>query len=150
MGFAWIVENHKTANWCLRQSDEEVKKRIKPQENVGFFFKCPAWLKCRDPGVGSLGCWWLKMDRRCSPSLASWTLNQRRSSNPTWASLLRRSLARSRETRFARPNSRACSQATLELVRSKRDAVRKAREAHLIHKRNTLSPLGINRCDEAR
>ena len=30
-----------------------------------------------------------------------------------------------------------------------RDAVRKAREAHLIHRGNTLSPLGINRRDEA-
>ena len=29
------------------------------------------------------------------------------------------------------------------------DAVRKAREAHLIHKGNTLSPLGINRRNEA-
>ena len=28
----------------------------------------------------------------------------------------------------------------LELIRSKRDAVRKTREAHLIHKGNTLSP----------
>ena len=28
-------------------------------------------------------------------------------------------------------------------------AVRKAREAHLIYKGNTLSPLGINRRDEA-
>ena len=37
----------------------------------------------------------------------------------------------------------------LELIRSNRDAVRKAREAHLIHKENTLSPLGINRLDEA-
>ena len=37
----------------------------------------------------------------------------------------------------------------LELLRSNRDAVRKAREAHLIHKENTLSPLGINRLDEA-
>ena len=37
----------------------------------------------------------------------------------------------------------------LELMRSNRDAVRKAREAHLIHKGNTLSPLGISRRDEA-
>ena len=29
------------------------------------------------------------------------------------------------------------------------DAVRKAQEAHLIHKGNTLFPLGINRWDEA-
>ena len=36
----------------------------------------------------------------------------------------------------------------LELIRSNRDAVRKAREAHLIHKGNTLSPLGINRRDD--
>ena len=91
------------------------------------------------------------MDRRCSPSLLSWTLNQRRSSNPTsGASLLRRSLARSRETRFARPNRRACSQATLELIPSNSDAVGKAREAHLIHKGNILSHLGKNRCDEVR
>ena len=32
----------------------------------------------------------------------------------------------------------------LELIRSNLDAVRKAREAHLIHNRNTLSPLGIS------
>ena len=37
----------------------------------------------------------------------------------------------------------------LELIRSNRDAVRKALEAHLIHKENTLFPLGINRRDEA-
>ena len=37
----------------------------------------------------------------------------------------------------------------LELIRSNRDAVRKAREAHLIHKGNTLSPLGMTRRDEA-
>ena len=37
----------------------------------------------------------------------------------------------------------------LELIRSNRDAVRKAREAHIIHKGNTLSPPGINRRDEA-
>ena len=33
----------------------------------------------------------------------------------------------------------------LELIRSKRDSVRKAREAHLINKAKTLHPLGINR-----
>ena len=39
----------------------------------------------------------------------------------------------------------------LELVRSNRDLVRKAREDHhLIHKENTLSPLGISRRNEAR
>ena len=38
----------------------------------------------------------------------------------------------------------------LELIRSKRDSVRKAREAHLINKAKTLHPLGINRCDETR
>ena len=37
----------------------------------------------------------------------------------------------------------------LELIRSNRDAVRKAREAHVIRKGNTLSPPGINRRDEA-
>ena len=37
----------------------------------------------------------------------------------------------------------------LKLIRSNRDAVGKAREAHLTHKGNTLSPLGINRRDEA-
>ena len=36
-----------------------------------------------------------------------------------------------------------------ELIRSNRDAVRKVREAHLIHKGNILLPLGINRLDEA-
>ena len=38
----------------------------------------------------------------------------------------------------------------LELIRSKRDSVRKAREAHLINKAKTLHPLGINRRDETR
>ena len=38
---------------------------------------------------------------------------------------------------------------SLELIHSNRDAVRKAPEAHLIHKGNTLFPLGINRRDEA-
>ena len=38
----------------------------------------------------------------------------------------------------------------LELIRSKRDSVRKAREAHLIIKAKTLHPFGINRRDEAR
>ena len=37
----------------------------------------------------------------------------------------------------------------LELIHSNLDVVRKAREAHLIHKGNTLFPLGINRRDEA-
>ena len=36
----------------------------------------------------------------------------------------------------------------LELIRSNRDAVREAREAHLIHKENT-SHLGKNRRNEA-
>ena len=35
----------------------------------------------------------------------------------------------------------------LELIRSNLDAVRKAREAHLIHNGNTLSPLRINLTD---
>ena len=35
----------------------------------------------------------------------------------------------------------------LELIHSKRDSVRKAREAHLINKAMTLEPLGINRRD---
>ena len=38
----------------------------------------------------------------------------------------------------------------IELIRSKRDYVRKAREAHLINKAKTLHPFGINRKDEAR
>ena len=37
----------------------------------------------------------------------------------------------------------------LELIRSNRDAVRKALKAHLIRKGNTLSPLGTNRRVEA-
>ena len=37
---------------------------------------------------------------------------------------------------------------SLELIHSKRDSVRKAREAHLINKAMTLKPLGINRRDE--
>ena len=38
----------------------------------------------------------------------------------------------------------------IELIRSKRDSVRKAREAHLINKAKTLDPSGINRRNEAR
>ena len=38
----------------------------------------------------------------------------------------------------------------IELIRSKRDSVRKAREAHLINKAKTLHPFGINKRDEAR
>ena len=38
----------------------------------------------------------------------------------------------------------------IELIRSKRDLVRKAWEAHLINKAKTLHPFGINRRDEAR
>jgi len=38
----------------------------------------------------------------------------------------------------------------IELIRSKRDSVRKARKAHLINKAKTLHPFGINRRDEAR
>ena len=33
----------------------------------------------------------------------------------------------------------------IELIRSKRDSVRKAREAHLINKAKTLHPFGINK-----
>ena len=38
----------------------------------------------------------------------------------------------------------------IELIRSKRDSGRKAREAHLINKAKTLHPFGINKRDEAR
>ena len=38
----------------------------------------------------------------------------------------------------------------IELIHSKRDSVRKAREAHLINKAKTLNPFGINKRDEAR
>ena len=38
----------------------------------------------------------------------------------------------------------------IELIRSKRDSIRKAREAHLIDKVKTLHPFGINKGDEAR
>ena len=38
----------------------------------------------------------------------------------------------------------------IELIHSKRDSVRKAREAHLINKAKTLHPFGINKRDEAR
>ena len=38
----------------------------------------------------------------------------------------------------------------IELIRSKRDSVRKAREAHLINKAKTLHPFGVNKRDEAR
>jgi len=38
----------------------------------------------------------------------------------------------------------------IELIRSKRDSVRNAREAHSINKAKILHPFGINRRDEAR
>ena len=38
----------------------------------------------------------------------------------------------------------------IELIHSKRDSVRQAREAHLINKAKTLHPFGINKRDEAR
>ena len=38
----------------------------------------------------------------------------------------------------------------IELIRYKRDSVRKAREAHLMNKAKTLHPFGKNRRDEAR
>ena len=38
----------------------------------------------------------------------------------------------------------------MDIQSRNRGAERKAKEAHLIHKGNTLSPLGINRHDEAR
>ena len=38
----------------------------------------------------------------------------------------------------------------IELIHSKRDSVRKAREAHVIDKAKTLHPFGINKRDEAR
>ena len=39
---------------------------------------------------------------------------------------------------------------TWNFIHSKRDSVRKAREAHLINKAKTLHPFGINKRDEAR
>ena len=36
----------------------------------------------------------------------------------------------------------------LELIKSNRDSVRKAREAYLIDRGQTLEPLGLNRRDE--
>ena len=37
--------------------------------------ECPAWLKCNETGVGSLSCWWFKMDLRCFPNRSfSWRL----------------------------------------------------------------------------
>ena len=36
----------------------------------------------------------------------------------------------------------------LELIKSNRDGVRKAREAYLIERGQTLEPLGLNRRDE--
>ena len=37
---------------------------------------------------------------------------------------------------------------SLELIKSNRDSVRKAREAYLIERGKTLEPLGINKKDE--
>ena len=37
----------------------------------------------------------------------------------------------------------------LELIKTNRDSVRKAREAYLIERGQTLEPLGLNRRDEA-
>ena len=36
----------------------------------------------------------------------------------------------------------------VETLRYERDCLRKAREAHLIHKGNIMEPLGINKRDE--
>ena len=38
----------------------------------------------------------------------------------------------------------------LELLKSKRDSVRKAREAHLIQKAKTVEPFGMNRRNEVK
>ena len=36
----------------------------------------------------------------------------------------------------------------IETLRYERDCLRKAREAHLIHKAKTIEPLKMNKCDE--
>ena len=55
----WGSRAFLTASRLLRMSWSEIR--------MTWLIECPAWLKCKETGVGSLICWWFRMDRRCSP-----------------------------------------------------------------------------------
>ena len=83
----WLISKF-VSRFCLgglRSCSRTVNELLKPFSlrhrccvwvQVGFEWRrCPAWLKCKEIGVGSLSCWWIKMDRRCSPNRSvSWRL----------------------------------------------------------------------------
>ena len=63
----WASRAFLTASRLLRMSSSGIR--------VTSFIECPAWLKCKETGVGSLSCWWFKVDRQCSPNSSfSWHL----------------------------------------------------------------------------
>ena len=56
-----------TASRLLRMSSSGIR--------MTSLIECPARLKFKETGVGSLSCWWFKMDLRCSPDRSfSWRL----------------------------------------------------------------------------
>ena len=60
-------------------------------------------------------------------------------------------LARASRARISATNDHSANDITLiplELIKCNRDSVRKAREAYLIERGNTLEPLGMNKKDE--
>ena len=85
----------------------------------------PAWLKCNETGIVMLSCWWFRIELSITTPV-SLHFNQ------------------------ADHSINDVHLIPIELIRSKRDSVRKAREAHLINKAKTLHPFGINRRYEAR
>ena len=63
----WASRAFLTASRLLRMSSSGIR--------VTSLIECLAWLKCKETGVGSLSCWWSKMDRQCSPDRSfSWRL----------------------------------------------------------------------------
>ena len=63
----WACRAFLTASRLLRMSSSGIR--------ITSLIECPAWLKCKETGVGWLSCWWFKMDRRCSPNRSfSWRL----------------------------------------------------------------------------
>ena len=63
----WASRAFLTTSRLLRMSWSGIR--------MTWLIECPAWLKCKETGVGSLSCWWFRMDRRCSPNRSfSWRL----------------------------------------------------------------------------
>ena len=63
----WSSLGFLTGSRFLRMSSSGIK--------MTSLIECPAWLKCKETGVGSLSWRWFKMDRRCSPDRSlSWRL----------------------------------------------------------------------------